>query len=135
MTDGTDYGQDREWHILYARIAATLDRFGRRDAFGNGDYWLIDDNLGARRHLLEIQNLDLLKPHIVKSLQSLLSDYPDWEISAGIDVIKDNRNWPGMGLIIYSDEIIDKLERDYLPPEFRDLRYEGSRRVANVRWT
>lgn len=135
MIDGIDSGQDREWQTLYTRISETLDQFGRKDAFGNGDYWLIDDNWGARRHLLEIQNLDLLKPHVVKSLQSLLNDYPDWEISAGVDVIKDNRNWPGMGLIIYSDEIIDKLERDYLPAEFRDLRYEGSRRVANVRWT
>ena len=28
---------------------------------------------------------------------------------------------PGMGLIVYADEIIDELQRDFLPARFRDL--------------
>jgi hypothetical protein len=114
---------------LYDKIAETLDQFGRRDVFGNGDYWLVDDNWGQYRHLIEIQNLNLLQPRIVKLLQSQLSDYPHWEIRVGIDVVKDDRKWPGMGLTIYSDEILDELQRSYLPPEFRSLRYEGARRT------
>lgn len=31
-----------------------------------------------------------------------------------------------MGLMIYNDEIIDELQRRYLPEEFRDLRYVGA---------
>ena len=69
MTDGIDPIQDREWRVLHDRIAETLDRFGRRDAFGDGDYWLVDDNWGQCRQLIEIQNLNLLQPHIVKLLQ------------------------------------------------------------------
>jgi len=26
-----------------------------------------------------------------------------------------------MGLIIHSDEVVDELRRDFLPPEFRDV--------------
>lgn len=123
MSNDVDPTQDRDWQILHDRIAAILDRFGRRDAFGNGDCWLVDDNWGQYRHLIEIQNLNLLQPHIVKALQAALADYPRWELCIGVDVIRGDRKWPGMGLIIYSDEIVDKLERAYLPPEFRDLRY------------
>lgn len=131
MTDGIDPIQDREWRVLHDRIAETLDRFGRRDAFGDGDYWLVDDNWGQCRHLIEIQNLNLLQPHIVKLLQRQLSDYPRWEIRAGVDTAKFDRNWPGMGLTVYSDEILDELQRSYLPPEFRNLRYEGARRIVD----
>ena len=104
MTDGIDQIQDREWRVLHDRIAETLDRFGRRDAFGDGDYWLVDDNWGQCRHLIEIQNLNLLQPHIVKLLQRQLSDYPRWEIRVGVDTVKFDRKWPGMGLIVYSDQ-------------------------------
>lgn len=129
MTDGIDPVQDREWQILHDRITETLDRFGRKDAFGNGDYWLVDDNWGWRRHQLEIQNLNLIRPHIIAALQENLFGYPEWYITAGI--YPGLQDWPesGMGLIIYNDEIVDELQRRYLPLEFRDLRYEGSRRT------
>ncbi|MGV3633123.1 MAG: hypothetical protein ACO1NY_02160 [Pseudorhodoplanes sp.] len=123
MSNDADAAQERDWQILHDRIANVLDQFGRRDAFGRGDYWLVDDNWGQCRHLIEIQNLNLLQPHIVKALQAELADYPRWEICAVVDVVREDGNWPGMGLIIYSDEIVDKLVRAYLPPEFRDVRY------------
>ena len=129
MSDEIDPVQDREWQILHDRITETLNGFGRKDAFGKGDYWLVDDNWGHRRHQLEIQNLNLIRPHVIGALQRNLSDYPEWYITAGI--YPGLKDWPdaGMGLIIYNDEIIDELQRRYLPSEFRGLRYEGSRRV------
>jgi hypothetical protein len=36
-------------------------------------------------------------------------------------------NWPEMGLIIRGPEIIDGLQRQYFPAEYRNLAYEGSR--------
>jgi hypothetical protein len=35
--------------------------------------------------------------------------------------------WPVMGVIIYHDEIVDELLRDFLPPEFRGLIYESGK--------
>jgi hypothetical protein len=78
--------QEREWQILQDRIIRLLQKFGRRDAFGKGDYWLLDENWGRHRQELEIQNLSLLQPHIAKSLQALLADLPNWYITARVDV-------------------------------------------------
>src|SRR4051812_37556412 len=97
--------QEADWQILHDRITATLDRFGRKDAFREGDYWLVDDNWGWERHQVEIQILALLAPLVIKSLQTLLADYSDWDISVRVDIPGKEQSWPGMGLIIYRDEI------------------------------
>jgi hypothetical protein len=62
MRSAEEAKQERDWRTLHDAITAILDRFGRRDAFGEGDYWLVDDNRGRRSHQLEFQNLALFKP-------------------------------------------------------------------------
>jgi hypothetical protein len=55
-----------------------------------------------------------------------LAGYPDWEIVIRVVVgPKGDETW--MELAIAEDEIIDDLQRDPLPPEFRDLTYPGSK--------
>jgi hypothetical protein len=121
MSTAEEAAQERDWQILHDAITAMLDRFGRKDAFGRGDYWLVDDNWGRRSQQLEFQNLGLFKPQIVKALQDLLVGYPDWYITVRVAVPGKEGIWPGMGLIIYSDEVVDELRRDFLPAEFRDV--------------
>ena len=120
--------QEREWELIYSEIGRTLERFGKEDAFGKGDYLLVDDNWGNHQQKIEVQNLSLIKPQIVKLLQKILAPYPDWEIVVAIDVPKHEADWPAMGLIIRNDEIIDGLQRQYFPTEFQNVKYEGSRR-------
>jgi hypothetical protein len=115
--------QDREWQLLHDRITETLDHFGRKDAFGDGDYWLVDDNWGWRQQKLEIQNLALFEPRIIKMLQALLADFPKWRIAMQVAVVGREKTWPGMGIFIYNDQIADELQRDYLPVEFRKFIY------------
>jgi predicted phage gp36 major capsid-like protein len=94
---------------------------------------------GAREHKMafdtylrrgESANLRALE---VKSAMSVGSNpdggYPDWEIMMRVDVIGKENEWPAMGVIIHDDEIIDDLKREFLPEEFRSLRYEGSKAV------
>ena len=121
MSSAEEAKQERDWQTLHDAITATLDRFGRKDDCGRGDYWLVDDNWGRRSHQIEFQNLEMFKPHIIKALQDLLAPYPDWYIEIGVAVPEKYGIWPGMGLIIYSDEIVDQLQRDFLPAEFRDV--------------
>ena len=120
--------QEREWELIYSEIGRTLERFGKEDAFGKGDYLLVDDNWGNHQQKIEVQNLSLIKPQIIKLLQQILAPYPDWEIVVAIDVPKHEADWPAMGLIIRNDEIIDGLQRQYFPTELQNIQYEGSRR-------
>jgi hypothetical protein len=113
--------QRRDWQALHDAITETLDQFVRRNAFGDGDYSLVDDNWGTRRHRLEFQNLDLLRPEILGALQALLTGYDDWCITVRVDVPGTEGVWPGMGLIIHHGEIVDDLKREFLPDRFRDL--------------
>jgi hypothetical protein len=38
--------QAAEWDVLYDRLIAVLAPFGKDDPFGEGDYWIVDDNYG-----------------------------------------------------------------------------------------
>ncbi len=120
MSYYTKADQARDWQILHDEITRVLDRYGKKDAFGRGDYWLVDDNYGPRRHRLEFQNLDLFQIDIVRRLQAVLSGFPDWRITIQVDVPGKEEIWPGMGLIVYENEIIDELQREFLPVRFRD---------------
>jgi hypothetical protein len=70
----------------------------------------------------------MLRPHIIKSLQMLLVDFPDWEIEVFVlspeeKVVID----PDSGLLLRSDGIVDSLDRSSLPEKYRDFVYEESR--------
>lgn len=132
MREHNEEHRAAEWQVLHDRITEVLDRFGRKDALGRGDYWLVDEDWGAYRQKVEVQNLNLLQPHIVKSLQAVLAGYPDWEIMFRVDVVGKENVWPAMGLIIHDDEIIDDLLREFLPEKFRHIEYEGSKRFPDV---
>lgn len=120
---GASEQQEEEWPRLYDLITQTLAPLGKDDALAGGDYWLLEDNLGWFRHQLEFQNLDLFRPAVVKSLQALLADFPDWEITIRVASPEVDKNAPGMGLVVSCDKIDDELQRQYLPAEFRDYVY------------
>lgn len=115
--------QEREWVLLYDRISGYLQPLGTESPLGEGDYWILDENWGQYLHRIEIQNLDLLQPSVVKGLQALLSDFVDWEIAVAVDVPEKQTRWPGMGLVISKDGVVDELRREFLPKYVRDFRY------------
>jgi hypothetical protein len=70
----------------------------------------------------------MLDPKIVNALRLLLREFAGWEIVIAIYVRPpEGDSWPDMGLIIREHEIIDGLQRQYFPPEYRSIQYEGSR--------
>jgi hypothetical protein len=119
--------RDRIWTDLYRRIVELLRRYGKEDAIGEGDFWVVDDNYGWRRHTVYVNNLKLLSPNIVASLRGFLDNLPDWAIVLALNVPGNGKNWPPMGLTIRKHEIIDGLMRNYLPEPYRTLVFPGSR--------
>jgi hypothetical protein len=125
MKDDDPDLQDQEWNILFDRVSETLHRLSETIGFGDEDYWILNDNWGHQRQEIEIRNLRLLQPFVVEALQALLADYPKWEIAIGIDVVEKFKGWPGMGIIVRSDEIVDGLQRECLPQELQAIAYQG----------
>jgi hypothetical protein len=117
--------QEQEWETLLALIKSVLERLVKQHVLGKDDYWLLQENWGNFRHEIEIQSLELFKPHVVSLLQASLSGFPDWEISIGLDVASEFKGLPPMGVIVRNDEIIDGLQRQHLPKDFQDMAYEG----------
>jgi hypothetical protein len=119
--------QGRIWDALFAQMRAALAQCGTEDHFGKGDYLVVDDNYGWRRHKIEIHRLEILTPEIVGRLRRLLKGLPDWEIVIALDIPGTEDRWPLMGVTIREREIIDGLQRSYLPPEFEGMSFEGAR--------
>ena len=122
----TDERLNREWEELYGRMKLVLQKYGE-DHIDGGDYYLVDENFDRYMHQVEFHKLHMLRPEIVMALQSLLADYPDWEIAISLriperGIVID----PGNALNLYDDEIIDALDRASLPEEYR-FKYQGSR--------
>jgi hypothetical protein len=115
--------QTRVWGVLYDQIRETLQQFGTENYLGDADYLIVDDNYGFYQHRIEIHKLHMLRPVVAKSLQTLLRQFPDWEIVIAVDMPGKEAAWPRMGLTIRSDEIADDLQRQYLPREFQNIHY------------
>ena len=126
MSESSEF-QAAAWTILYDQIKALLRNYGVEDHFGKDDYLIVDDNLGYKWHTIEIHRLHMLRCNVVKALQALLRQFPDWELIVAVDIPGTEGVWPPMGLTIRSNEIIDGLQRRFFPKEFQNIQYEGSR--------
>lgn len=126
MTDW-DPKQVDTWNRLFDAVEAVFADYGTEYFKDSGDYLLNEDNYGWRRIMLSVQNLKMLAPDIIARLRDLLTDLPDWEIAVAVDVPGKEKTWPNMGLTIRKHEIIDGLQRQCFPVEFRDFRYADSR--------
>lgn len=111
-----------------------LGKFGEEDCsewrggqlvYTQKDYSLLHENWGNYQHGIETDNLKVLSPASIMSLQKLLAAYPNWEIVISVGGRQKKR--PDMGLVIRDEEIIDGLQRQQLPKDLQALQYEGSR--------
>jgi hypothetical protein len=123
--DDSEDRQEQDWEALYEAILAELEKHGTHGFDASADFFLVDENWGGLQQKIEVSNLNLLRPNIIKSLQLLLNGYPGWEIMIGVG--PPEGKWPVMGLTIRAHEIVDGLQRQFFPKEFQDIRYEGSR--------
>ena len=131
VREHTDTRLRKERVELFKRLARTLRCFGRNW----DDYYLLKERAWAYRHLILTNSPIILRSPIPVVLQSLLAEYPDWEIvicvvnreSNSTDVQTYGYEWPESQVVIRDDVIIDCLVRERLPREFNDLIIEGSR--------
>lgn len=111
---------ERIWMSLFDEVEAILKDFVRQGLIGSDDYWLVDEDWGWNILQVELP-LSQAWPALVRELQTLLSRYRDWRIA--IRSADRPKGWPGMGVIVAHDGIIDDLKREYFPVEFRSISF------------
>jgi hypothetical protein len=122
------HGQtNKEWSAIYKRTKRALQPFGEDDEAG-GDYFVIDLLPNDKVQMVELHRLHMLRPEIIKSLQGVLAESPDWRIEI-CAICPEEKTIIDVesGLILHHKEILDALDREALPPKYR-FAYEGSRR-------
>lgn len=125
--------QAETWQRLYDRVADLLEQFGEKDSAVEGDYWIHDSYWGYPQ-LKVFANLSMIEPSIVRQLREIIRDFPGWEIVVAVSERGRSESWPDMGLLIRENEILDGLQRNYLPKEFQHIKYEGSRPMMDRDW-
>ena len=80
--------QINEWRSLYNDILMILERHGKNDACGEGDFWLLDDNWGGGPHRLYIFNISIVTRELVDEFMKLLSTekHAGWEMMLILDL-------------------------------------------------
>jgi hypothetical protein len=123
----SDY--EKNWDTLYEEMGDVLSKYGVEAATrADGDYWIVDRPHGYDQQKVYFSTLKMLDPKIIYALQELLKRFSSWEIFTTVFTRPpDGDTWPEMGLIIRRHEIIDGLQRQYFPPEYQSIQYEGSR--------
>ena len=77
--------------------------------------------------MVELHRLRMLRPQIIKPLRDLLLDFPNWQIEVFvISPEEDTTIDIESGLVLRRDGIIDALNREELPENYRFV-YESSR--------
>lgn len=104
-----------EWSTIYARLLTLLEQYGVIDAFGEGDYWLVDDDWGDRLHKLHVFNLNVLTPELVGALNQQLANHPGWKIMVTLDVHSPTaEEIPPDGLILDGISVDEHWDRTRL---------------------
>jgi hypothetical protein len=132
MTPAEDREYDEQLDVfirLRDRIDAFLEQHERPDTLlAPGDYSAHDDFRGTPQVKVSVGNLELLRARIVYQLQQIVVAFPGWEIVYAVALDDHLDDWPNMGLYIRPHDIIDGLQRQYFPKEYRDIEYVGARR-------
>lgn len=129
MIQKTHKNYEEIWGELHQRMTAVLDRYGTEYNIRTKerDYWIIDEPYGFDQHNVYFYKLNMFDPKVIEELQRLLVQFAGWEIFVTAAIEPEGKDWPDMGLLIREHEIIDGLQRQYFPPEYQSIQYEGSR--------
>jgi hypothetical protein len=84
--DSQDERQGKEWDALYEELGVLLERYGKEDARGEGDFWIVDDNWGSVQHKVCVTRLAFLTQPLALDIQRLLQNYSlDWGVLLSLD--------------------------------------------------
>jgi len=113
--------EDRDTRALYASLEQLLGARGTSNAFGEGDYWIVDDSWVPRSHKVCIFNIEFLTPQLVEEVQQLLKqNFPACVVWFQIEVVEPGVPIPLPGIRVFADRIEQDWDRDNMRSLFKD---------------
>lgn len=98
--------KSREWKGLYQRLKATLKRHGMDDPMGNGDFYLVTEEVGEPGHKVEVQNPSVLCPEMIADIQRDLVGWENnWYLVLTLEVDELGLDTEPGFLVIWSDHV------------------------------
>lgn len=112
--------RSQEWQALYAALHDMLTPLGVENAFGSGDYWLVDDDYGDTTQKLCVWRLSFLQPNLIRLLQKMLAECRHWRLMVQLEIEVDGVLDTANGFVVY----FDRVEPHWVSesPVFVDLR-------------
>ena len=111
----------RQTRELYDALEQLLAAHGTSNAFGEGDYWIVDDSWVPLSHKVCIFNIEFLTPQLVGEVQHLLKDkFPACHLWFQIEVREPGAEVPLPGIRVFPDRMEHDWDRDKLRSIFTD---------------
>ena len=107
--------QSQEWESIYEALKSALAEYGHEDAFGVGDFWVVDDNYGSPQHKVCVSKPTFLTRPMVTAVQRILTGRTlQWEVLLSFDDSNSKRHPDDLGLMVRESEVIEHLNADRL---------------------
>ena len=103
--------RDEEWASLYESLKTALAQLGREDAFGDGDYWLVDDDYGGTAQKLCVHKLTYLSSPLIATIQAALKRFPGCHVLVQLETEIDGQPTPPEGIVIYPNHVEQHWDR------------------------
>jgi hypothetical protein len=112
--------------LLYTDIQNFMDQYTDENSIPTGLYDIFESDNG-KQICMYVEHMEYIREICVKRLQAILVKHPNREIVFTVTCPELIGGWPAMGLYIRKNDISDGLLRQYFPPEYQSITYEGSR--------
>ena len=97
--------RDEEWDDLYNALSKSLRRFGVENAYGEADYWLVDDDYGDTTHKVCVHRLSFLRKELIVAIQQSIKSFPNWKVMVQLEMSVDGASTAQEGFLIYPDRV------------------------------
>lgn len=78
---------NNDWNNLYQKLCHLLLKYGKNDPYGNGDYWVVDDDWGEMQQKICIFKPEVLQHKLLADIQLLLSGTcSKWTVIIAIEI-------------------------------------------------
>jgi hypothetical protein len=98
--------QKNEWLMLYEILRTLLLKQGEESPFGEGDFWLVDENWGGSLQKICIFKMAFLTKLLVNDIREMLGQsFPSWGVMVQLEIIHEETSIGPEGMVIFHDRV------------------------------